>query len=199
MYHVFCCTTYFRLRGYVFRKRFGRRSGGGCVDKQLNENATEMPFLLWKLVNQLQKQFSNSVWFYCVWPGHFINITSCWEQRVNFISSFTFRFLESTRRAESGVHHFVQGSPWQPPGWYQQEEVKLLRELSEGIWTSGCRNLFTNISYVFAYYIFFFFFFGGRGSQARCVGRGVGIQWAVIYSARVNCRKNYFTLKSICY
>lgn len=68
------------------------------VDKQFDENATEMSFLLWKLVNQLQKQFPNPVWFYCVWPGHLISTSSCWEQRGNFISSFTFMCLEKRGR-----------------------------------------------------------------------------------------------------
>lgn len=48
-----------------------------------------MLFPLWKLVNQLQRQFPYTVWFYCVWPGHLISISSCWEQRVNFISSLS--------------------------------------------------------------------------------------------------------------
>lgn len=50
-----------------------------------------MPFL-WKVVNQLQKQFPYPVWFYCVWPAHLIRISSRWEQRVNFISSLPFKY-----------------------------------------------------------------------------------------------------------
>lgn len=57
-----------------------------------------MHFPPWKLVNQLQKQFSYTVWFYCVWPGHLISISSCWEQRVNFISSFPF--MQTVKAAE---------------------------------------------------------------------------------------------------
>lgn len=59
-----------------------------------------MLFPLWKLVNQLQKQFPYTVWFYCVWPGHLISISSCWEQRVNFISSFSF--MQTARKTSQG-------------------------------------------------------------------------------------------------
>ena len=59
-----------------------------------------MLFPLWKLVNQLQKQFPYTVWFYCVWPGHLISISSCWEQRVNFISSFSF--MQTVREVSEG-------------------------------------------------------------------------------------------------
>ena len=65
-----------------------------------------MLFPLWKLVNQLQRQFPYTVWFYCVWPGHLISISSCWEQRVNFISSLSF--MQTARVARQGQ---LAGSP----------------------------------------------------------------------------------------
>ena len=84
------------------------------VDKQFNENATEMLFPLWKLVNQLQKQFPYTVWFYCVWPGHLISISSCWEQRVNFISSFSF--MQTVKEVSKGSWIVAL------PGWWSQED-----------------------------------------------------------------------------
>lgn len=65
-----------------------------------------MLFPLWKLVNQLQRQFPYTVWCYCVWPGHLISISSCWEQRVNFISSLSL--MQTAWEAPQGQ---LEGSP----------------------------------------------------------------------------------------
>lgn len=84
-----------------------------------------MLFPLWKLVNQLQRQFPYTVWFYCVWPGHLISISSCWEQRVNFISSLSL--MQTAWEAAQGIWTAVGGRKGASSGAGQAASVSRLK------------------------------------------------------------------------
>lgn len=162
------------------------------VDKQFDENATEMPFLLWKLVNQLQKQFPNPVWFYCVWPGHLISTSSWWEQRGNFTSSFTFMCLDKrgTRRAVGRVVWLCAGMGGALPqalGWQllsswrkQSHRKSFPKVFGHPTWGISLKMLFEAFIWFCVFIISFFFFF------FPCDFPG-----ALTYFFRVQCRKNY--------
>lgn len=130
-----------------------------------------MPFLLWKLVNQLQKQFPNPVWFYCVWPGRLISTSSCWEQRGNFTSSFTFICLDKRgmRRAVRRVVWLCAGMGGALPqalGWQllsswrkQSHRKSFTKVFGHPTWGIYLKMLFEAFIWFCVFIISFFWFF----------------------------------------